>query len=126
MLINWCYSRAAHWIPNLLVIPCGKHGKLFIKELTRPFCLYSEDSAIECLALKATFVFPILVLQKPHRRSKVRDHVNALDQWLKLWNDGLFEDLLKKGNTCVLPLVENQKTCVIQLQVLQKVVCKVC
>ena len=99
MLINRCYSRAAHWIPNLLVIPCGKQGKLFIKELTRLFCLYSEDSAMECLTLKATFVFPILVLQKPHGRSKVRDHVNALDQRLKLWNDGLFEDLLKKGNT---------------------------
>ena len=81
------------------MIPYGKQGKLFIKDLTHLFHLYSEDSAMECIALKVALVFPILVLQKPHRRSKVKDHLNALEWWLKLWNDGLFEDLLKEGNT---------------------------
>ena len=65
VLINWCYSRATHWIPNLFTIPCGKQGKLFIKKLTCLFCLYSEDSAMECLTFKVAFVFPILVLQTP-------------------------------------------------------------
>ena len=51
------------------------------------------------LTLKAAFVFPDLVLQKPHHRLKVKDHLNALEQQLKLWNDGLFEDLSKEGNT---------------------------
>ena len=47
-------------------------------------------------------VSSILVLQKPYRslrRSKVKDRVNALAQTLKLWNGGLFEDLLKEGST---------------------------
>ena len=99
VLINRCYSKAVHWIPNLFMIPYRKQGKLFIKELTHLFRLYSEDSAMECITLKVALVFPILVLQKPHRRSKVKDHLNALEWWLKLWNDGLFEDLLKEGNT---------------------------
>ena len=61
------------------MIPYGKQGKLFIKDLTYLFHLYSEDSAMECIALKVALVFPILVLQKPHRRSKVKDHVNVLE-----------------------------------------------
>ena len=79
VLIDRCYLRTVHWIPNLFMIPYGKEDKLFIIELTHLFHLYSDDSAMECITLKAAFVFPILVLQKPHHRSKVKDHVNALE-----------------------------------------------
>ena len=47
----------------------------------------------------AAFVFPLLVLQKPHRRSKAKEHATALGRHLKLWQDGLFVDLLNEGNT---------------------------
>ena len=66
-VISRCYPKAVHWIPNLFKIPYGKQGRLFIMELTCLFCLYSEDSAMECITLKAAIVFPLLVLQKTHR-----------------------------------------------------------
>ena len=54
---------------------------------------------MECIALKAAFLLPLLLLQKPHRRSKLKEHVKALEHRLVLWKDGLFKDLLKEGNT---------------------------
>ena len=71
----------------------------FFKEVNPYFCLYSEDSAMECIALKAAFVFPLFVLQKPHHRSKAKEHATALGCRLKLWQDGLFVDLLNEVNT---------------------------
>ena len=71
----------------------------FFKELTRLFCLYSEDSALEYIALKAAFVFQLLVLQKPHRKSKAKKQATALGRRLKLTQHGLFADLLNEGNT---------------------------
>ena len=67
--INNCYSRAVHWIPNLIKLPSGK---LFVKELSRLFRQYVEGSAMQCIALRAAFLLPLLVLQKPHCRSKVK------------------------------------------------------
>ena len=80
-------------------IPYEKQGRLFINELTCLFHLYSEDSSMECITLKAAFVFPLLVLQKPYLGSEVKEHVTALECRMNLWQDGLFVDLLNEGNT---------------------------
>lgn len=41
----------------------------------------------------------MLVLQKPHSRSKVKEHNVAIERRLKLWLDGSFETLFKEGLT---------------------------
>uniref|UniRef100_A0A1X7SUI9 Tesmin/TSO1-like CXC domain-containing protein n=1 Tax=Amphimedon queenslandica TaxID=400682 RepID=A0A1X7SUI9_AMPQE len=69
-LIDKCYDRAVHWIPNLFKVPHGKSGKSFVQELSLLFRAYAEASAKESIALKAAFLFPLLVLQKPFRSSK--------------------------------------------------------
>uniref|UniRef100_A0A1X7SJX1 Uncharacterized protein n=1 Tax=Amphimedon queenslandica TaxID=400682 RepID=A0A1X7SJX1_AMPQE len=61
------------------------------------FSAYTENSAIECIALKAAFLLPLLLLQKPYRRSKAKDHLPALEHRFALWNDGEFMDLLSEG-----------------------------
>ena len=40
---------------------------------------------------------PSLLLQKPSKSSKSKDHLNALERRLKLWNEGKLLDLLNKG-----------------------------
>ena len=80
-----CYDRAIRWIPNLFMVPYGKHGKSFIREMTHLFRSYYEDSALECMALKAVFLLPLLILQKPHRRSRAKDHAVAIERQLKCW-----------------------------------------
>lgn len=59
-IIDKCYSKAVHWIPNLVKVP---YCRSFVKEMARLFCSYSESSALECIALKAVFLLPLLVLQ---------------------------------------------------------------
>ena len=54
---------------------------------------------MECIALKAAFLLPLLVLQKPHRRSKLKEHCKILERRLALWKDGMFQDLLREGIT---------------------------
>ena len=98
-LIDKCYEVAVHWIPNLFKVPHGKHGRSFVAELSTLFRDYADDSSKECVALKAAFLLPLLVLQKPHRRSKTSEHVSALERRLSLWHDGCFDDLLKEGET---------------------------
>ena len=40
---------------------------------------------------------PALLLQKPSRKSKARDHLIALERRLKLWDDGNFNELLDES-----------------------------
>ncbi len=98
-LIDKCYDVAVHWVPNLFKVPHGKHGKSFVAEMASLFRSYAEDSSKERIALKAAFLLPLLLLQKPHRRSKTCEHVPALERRLTLWRDGSFNELLKEGET---------------------------
>ena len=54
----------------------------------------ADASALECIALKATTIIPALLLQKPHPRSREKDHTIHLDRHLQLWKEGIFETLL--------------------------------
>ena len=45
---------------------------------------YAEGCALESVALKAAMVMPSLVLQKPHAKSKMKDHVTHLDRRLDI------------------------------------------
>ena len=83
-----------HWRRNCFSIPKGHVGKVFVNELARLFSAFASGSALEPVALKATIVLPHLVLQKPHRRSKPKDHASLLERRMKLWEQG---DLLKEG-----------------------------
>ena len=73
--INSIYTQIVHWKHNLFKVPSGKYGKVFGQELARLFNAYGEASAIEGVSLKAAMIFPALVLQKPFKSSKSRDHV---------------------------------------------------
>ena len=42
---------------------------------------------------------PSLLLQKPRKDSKAKDHTKALERRLKLWTDGNLAEFLKEGKT---------------------------
>ena len=48
--------------------------------------------------MKAISVAWILLLQRPHSRSKPKDHSTCLTRRLKLWQEGEFEELLAEGH----------------------------
>ena len=91
-----CYEKIIKWKRNLFLVPSGKIGKTFIAELTRIFDLFNYKTRLEKVSVLAVHVCIPLLLQKPSKKSKSRDHVVHLERRLKLWKDGKFQELLKE------------------------------
>ena len=96
-LLDSACKEVVHWRHNCFSISKGHIGKVFVNELACLFSAFASGSALEPVALKATIVLPHLVLQKPHRRSKPKDHVSSLERRMKLWEQGDLTELLKEG-----------------------------
>ena len=93
------YAETVHWKKNLFKVPLGNVGKSFVAELSRLYNVFASGSALESIALMAVIVLPILVLQSPHRRSRVKEHITCLERRLKLWKAGDLASLIKEGRT---------------------------
>ena len=65
----------------------------------RLYSAFANGSALESIALMATTVLPILTLQLPHKRSKVKQHIKCLERRLKAWSDGDLTTLVNEGRT---------------------------
>ena len=98
-VINKAYDEVVHWKRNVFSIPSGEAGKKFISELARLFRAFADRSALERVAIKAAMVMPALLLQKPHLKSKAKDHVVCLSRRMAVWEEGKFEDLLAESRT---------------------------
>ena len=73
--INLIYSEIVHWRRKIFKIPSGKHGKAFVSEVARLFQLYADASSMEAISITAAMIVPALILQKPFRTSKTKDHI---------------------------------------------------
>lgn len=102
------YEEVIHWIPNLFVPPLRASGKSFVSELARLFQSYGDISSLERVAMKAITVFQHLILQKPSKGSKAKDHVRHLVRRLDLWLDGNLDNLLDEGR-CIQERLKRQR-----------------
>ena len=91
------YSEVVHWRRNCFTVPHGKAGREFVGELSRLYLAFASASALETIALKAVTVLPILVLQKPHKASKAKEHIVCLERRLRFWKEGNLSDMLLEG-----------------------------
>ena len=107
--VNAIYDEVVHWKRNLFKIPSGKAGRMFFQELTRLFTAYAENSALQSTALKAAMIMQTLLLQKPHQRSKTKDHSTHLECRLKLWAQGSLDELLSESRTIQQKAMRAQK-----------------
>ena len=96
--LNFIYDKIVYWKKNLFLLPSGSVGKSFIREMTRLVNSWIKDSPIKDVALKARHVMPALLLQKPSKKSKSKDHTNALERRMNLWTKG---ELLALFDECV-------------------------
>ena len=96
--LNAAYNEVVHWRPNLFRVPYGKAGKSFVFELARLYNSASK-SAMECIAMRAAVVVPILMLQKPSSKSEAKEHNSCLERCLNTWLDGDLDNLLVEGRT---------------------------
>ena len=92
------YSKVVHRKCNIFKAPSGRAGKSFVHELSHLFKAYAKGNSQESIALTAAMTLPSLLLQKPHRSSKTKEHMQFLERRLKLWEEGNLEGLLQEGH----------------------------
>ena len=96
-ILEATYAEVVHWRRNIFTVPFGKAGREFVGELSKLYHAFASASALESIALKAATVFPILLLQKPRRASKAKEHAACLERRLRSWNEGNLNDLIQEG-----------------------------
>jgi len=97
--VNNTYEKIVFWKKNLFLLPSGSAGKAYIEEITKLMNAWSDDSYLADIAFKAIHIMPALLLQKPSKDSKSKDHTKALTQRLELWKKGDIEELIFEGAT---------------------------
>ena len=96
-IIHRVYDEIVQWRKNLFKLPSGNAAKMFIRELTSWLEHFNRDSEYKSIALKVYMILPSLLLQKPTRNSKAKDHTKKLEERLSTWKGGRIMDLVKEG-----------------------------
>ena len=91
------YDEIIKWKKNLFKVPSGAQGKAYVKATSKVINYYVNNSPLQNVAMTALMVMPALLLQKPSKRSKTKDHVRHLEDRLKLWEKGDIKGLIKEG-----------------------------
>ena len=95
--VNSAYESIVHFRSNLFNVPSGADGKLFVRELTFWIKqINSSQSQLNSVALKAFMTLPALILQKPSKNSKSKEHTSCVKRRLELWKKGDIISLLKE------------------------------
>ena len=81
--LNNTYQKIFHWKRNLFMLPSGAAGMNY-NDVARFLKLWINDTPLRNIALKAVHVMPALLLQKPSKSSKSKDHHAALEK--RLWD----------------------------------------
>jgi len=69
------------------------------KTTTKLINSFVDASAMKDLSMKTIMIMPTLLLQKPSKRSKAKEHSAALQRRLKLWIEGEIAELIHEGET---------------------------
>jgi len=72
-LIDMAYEHIVYW---RFLVPSGNTGKKYVNETTKLINSFVDASAMKDLSMKA--LLPALLLQKPSKRSKAKEHSAAL------------------------------------------------
>lgn len=84
------------WKRNMFMLPFGKSGKSYINQVTYLLNECLHDSPLSNTSIKLVMVILQLLLQKPSKSSKTKDHIAALNRRMELWTHGDFQELLDK------------------------------
>ena len=85
------------WRKNLFKVPSGNATKKLVRTLAECLQFYNTDSELKGIALKVFHVLPSLLLQKPSRNSKAKDHLKCLEKRLEMWDSGDITSLLAEA-----------------------------
>ena len=89
--------KIVHWKQNLFMMPNGAPGKKYIEEITRLLKLWIQDLLLKSIALKAIHIMPALLLQKPSKNLKLKDHL--VSETFKIMGRRNISNLVHEGET---------------------------
>ena len=92
-VIDAVHSKIVTWKKNTFDVPTTKCGKDVVIEATRLLKLFNARSEMEPVAVNLLVIFFPLMLQKPSRRSKTKDHKRYLSKRLQWWKDGKIAEI---------------------------------
>ena len=78
--VELIYEKVVYWKKKLFLLPTGKSGKLYIDESAELLNSWVEGTALHNIAFKGIMVMPYLLLQKPSKNSKAKDHLTPLER----------------------------------------------
>ena len=94
--VKAAYRQVITWKKNIFHLPRGKSGTEFLKELTRLLYLFVDKTKWECISLPLVHIFVPIMLQKPSKKSKAKDHAKYLASRLEKWSNGELDELLNE------------------------------
>ena len=103
------YNEIVTWRKNLFLLPRGKVASDFIKELTRLMNLFANKTQWERLSFLLIHTFMPIMLQKPSKTSKAKDHSRYLLTRLERWKAGDLHGLMAECREIQKRLVNQKK-----------------
>jgi hypothetical protein len=96
-IVQSTYDVVVNWRRNLFLVPTGAIGQQFIEEVSKTVNYFTSSSALEEVALTMVMIMPALLLQKPSKKSKTKEHKVYLEKRLKWWVNGDLDLLVREG-----------------------------
>ena len=81
------------------MVATGTACKTIIDEISRLLNLWTNNMPPKNLALKGIHDMPALLLQNPSQTSKAKDHLQALERRLRLWEKVNITELVNESKT---------------------------
>lgn len=108
--VSKTYNKIVRWKRNLFMTPSGQAGKQYIEKTAKTINYFNMAENRESVAVTMSIIMPALLLQKPSRNSKTKDHVKFLEKRLEWWKNGDIDLLLREGGAIQKRLVRAKQT----------------
>ena len=94
--VDSIYEEIVTMRRNMFKVPSGKAGKDLVNEMAFWVKQFNQQTKLNGVALKTLMILPTLLLQKPARNSKAKQHLASLQRRMESWKKGNLEELLKE------------------------------
>ena len=94
--VDSIYEEIVTMRRNMFKVPSGKAGKDLVNEMAFWIKQFNQQTKLNGVALKTLMILPTLLLQKPSRNSKAKQHLASLQRRMESWKNGNLEELLKE------------------------------
>ena len=93
------YNQIVYWRKNVFMVPTGAAGKNMFHEISRLLNLSTRHTPLKNIVLKAVHVKPTLLLQKPGKTLKAKDHLKALEKRVRFWKEENITELVNESKS---------------------------